>query len=370
MFIHYIPTMELGIQNFTPAGNNLMYRKEWEKYQRDMCESKTRVRMVNRLHYDRIFNGLTDNRSIDVLNNASLKNVKKMDSREFIIKYVQENNGKKSVQEMTEALAMALEIDVKDTVSYRNLFNAVIDEMKMIQNITSGLIENGQIAVSIDGKDVLFEATQQGVKASDNPFSLDGIPSRKRDDETGEIGVAVWQGDNQAASRAFVGGGFSGAGLTDSGDIKTEVPGQFSLPTSLPPPMMPVTFNRRAMPDSNQLESRVRMQLTKMELTDASPANMPTNTRTQTESYYPNPAVSMTPFNVRTSSVARAIGKPNAPTRELITQTAQTGEQGMITDFSQRNAYPQGGGSSYNTYTASGAKVFSPFTRSQNKKGE
>ena len=77
--------MQLGIQNFTEAGNDLMWRKGWESFQREHCKSKTKARMENKLHYDRILNSLTDNRSIDVLVPKSLENVKKMTEKEMII---------------------------------------------------------------------------------------------------------------------------------------------------------------------------------------------------------------------------------------------------------------------------------------------
>jgi hypothetical protein len=108
--------MELGIQNFTPAGNNLVWRKGWRKYQENICkESKGAIRNVNKTHYDRILYSLTDNRSIDVLNEPSIKDVKKMDPREYIIKYIHEYKDKKSIREMTEGLMIALEVPVEET---------------------------------------------------------------------------------------------------------------------------------------------------------------------------------------------------------------------------------------------------------------
>ena len=45
-----ITNMELAIENFTAGGNNLMYRKAWEKFQHENCQSKTMVKMENKVH--------------------------------------------------------------------------------------------------------------------------------------------------------------------------------------------------------------------------------------------------------------------------------------------------------------------------------
>jgi hypothetical protein len=114
--------MELGIQNFTQAGNNLSWRGDWENYQAKECKSKTSKRIANKVHYQRILNTLTDTRSIDVLNEPSLKNVKKIGGDAFLIKYIQENSNSKNIQDLVTGLGAALGIPPNDN-RYRNLYD-------------------------------------------------------------------------------------------------------------------------------------------------------------------------------------------------------------------------------------------------------
>jgi hypothetical protein len=234
--------MELDIQNFTEAGNNLMWRKPWEMFQREHCKSKTRVKMENKVHYERILNSLTDNRSIDILVDKSLEAVKKMPEKEFIIKYVHENRYKMSAKELTESIAVAMEIPVDDVSAIRSIFNTVMEQLR---NDPPELYETIQRPIAIDGTVVNIISSSQGVIASANPLSITGVSSMVVDQDSGELGVTVWAGDNQVPVRNIA--------PTDAGFRLTEVPAQFSVPTSLPPPMRPVTFNRQGLPDTTQL---------------------------------------------------------------------------------------------------------------------
>jgi hypothetical protein len=295
--------MQLDIQNFTSAGNNLMYRKDWEDFQHKRCKSKTKVKMENKLHYDRILNALTDNRSIDILNDASLKNVKKMDTREYIIQYIEACNGKKNIKQMTDGIAIALNVSVTDTAEYRKIYDMVVEELNYFQDLQRRF-DPKSIDISIDGRTVAIRSLEDGVTASENPFSITGVPSVRVDEETGEQTVTVWEGDNQAPVRAMT--------YSNSGQVMTEVPAQFSIPTNLPPPMRPVSFNREALPDT---------------MTFA----------TQTEGDYPSSALEMTPANVQKYTTSKKVGGGR------LTQTAQTGEEGMIATPMMRNKFPVGG---------------------------
>lgn len=390
--------MQLGIQNFTSAGNELMYRKDWERFQRERCESKTMVKMENKLHYDRILNGLTDNRSIDILNDDSLKNVKKMDTREYIIRYIEACNGKKSIKEMAEGIAIALDIPVEDTAKFRSIYNTIMEELKAKPPVLA------EVSVAIDGRTVAVRASEAGVVAGDNIFSIDGIPSQQVDEETGELAMTYWVGDNQVPERrgmsmdsrrliSFMG---------NSGDRITEVPGQFSLPMRLPPQTLPIRFNRSALPDTTELpfqvdpsmmidDSRPPRALPAPEAhnglnelfvprttyirTFATESTEPstvvineigstTGTQTyglynpnelysqdvfrfaeglrdvprrsnvmgtQTEGDYPPSPLTMTPRNVLNNTTGKRMGRGN-----VITQTAQTGPEGMIATSAMR----------------------------------
>ena len=366
-----------------------MYRKDWERFQREKCESKTMAKMENKLHYDRIFNGLTDNRSIDILNDESLKNVKKMDIREYIIQYIQESNGKKTPQQIAEAVAIALAIPVTDTAAFRNIFKMVMEELKANPPVLA------EVSIAIDGRTVPIIADDFGVRAGDNIFSTDGVPSQVVDEETGELAVAYWSGDNQVPERrGMSSSGFRLTAFANSGDRMTEVPGQFSLPTSLPPPMMPVVFNRSALPDTTELPYQVDPSLmvnnnnapralpapeahnglnelfvprTTYIRTFATEPSVPssvslrevaTSTGTQTYGDYPSSALEMTPENVRTYSSSKKTGGGR------LTQTAQTGPEGMIASRAMLQKYPVGGYSGPergSRGTDSGVRVMDPL---------
>jgi len=181
--------MELLINNFTEKGNGLKWRSSWESYQRKNCKSKTMVKMENGIHYNRIINALTDNRSIDVLNEASLKNVKKM------------------------------------------------TESKQKGN-------SNRIDIALNGKTVGIVSELNGVVATENTLNIGGITSMRRNLETGEVGMTIWDDDYQAPVKDFT----FDAG---SGDRITEFPGQFSVPSSLPPRMRPVVYDSLGLPDTN-----------------------------------------------------------------------------------------------------------------------
>jgi hypothetical protein len=295
--------MELCIENFRPGGNNLMYRNQWNDFQHKRCQSKTKVKMENKLHYDRIIDALTDNRSIDILNDDSLKNVKKMDTREYIIQYIKDSNGKKNIKQMTDGIAIALNIPPGDSGEYRKIYDMVVEELNYFQDLQRRF-DPKSIDISIDGRSVAIKSLEDGVTASENPFSLTGVPSVSVDQETGEQKVTVWSGDNQAPVRAMT--------YSNSGQRMTEVPGQFSVPSTLPPRMRPVSFNREGLPDTTTLA-------------------------TQTEGDYPPASLEMTPGNVQKYTTSKVVGGGR------LTQTAQTGEEGMIATPAMRNKYPVGG---------------------------
>jgi len=271
--------MELGIRNFTEAGNNLMWRKGWEEYQREKCMSKTRDKMENKVHYDRIFNALTDNRSIDVLVDESLESVKKMPEKEFIIKYVQEHKGKMTPEAITEALVIAMEIPVDDIMGIRSIFNTVMEQLR---SDPPELAETIMRPIAIDRTVVNIISTNQGVIASANPLSITGIPSVVIDEESGERGITVWEGDNQAPVR--------GINPTDAGFRMTEVPAQFSVPTALPPRITPLVFNRQGLPDTSQLPNVVNPP--KPMMLDYYPHNdLNMGSQTEVSGEYPNAEV-------------------------------------------------------------------------------
>jgi hypothetical protein len=239
--------MELGIRNFTEAGNNLMWRKGWETYQREECKSKTRAKMENKVHYDRIFNALTDNRSIDVMVDESLEAVKKMPEKEFIIKYVQENKYKMNPKDIADAIAIALE--VKEVNAVRSIFNTVMEQLK---NDPIELNDSMRRSIAIDGSVVNIIASNSGVIASANPLSITGVSSMVVDQDSGERGIVVWEGDNQAPVR--------GVNPTDAGFRMSEVPAQFSVPTILPPPIVPTTFNRQGLPTTSEIPRSIDLK--------------------------------------------------------------------------------------------------------------
>jgi hypothetical protein len=180
-----------------------------------------------------------------------------------------------------------LDVPVSDVVEYRKIYDAVIEEMKMIHELTNTLLrtparidisrggkdmetqtsaegvdaETNTIYISIDGKDVGIQATVEGVVAETNTFSIQGVSSQRRDNETGELAVVHWDGDNQAPSRGVNTGGFNVNNFANSGDQMSQDPGQFSLPTNMPPPMTPVVFNRNALPDTTELPYKVDASL-------------------------------------------------------------------------------------------------------------
>ena len=131
--------MELNYSNLTdPNQNNLKYRKQFENFQKEKCKSKTMLNMENRIHYNRILDALTDNRSIDILNKSSLENVNKLNEKEFIIKYVDENKSDKSPDNMVLALAIALEIPLGETRRVQSLYDIVIERLRRsIQSISN-----------------------------------------------------------------------------------------------------------------------------------------------------------------------------------------------------------------------------------------
>lgn len=320
--------MELCIENFTEAGNNLMWRADWESYQKKICESKTMTRMENKIHYNRIVDGLSNNRSIDVLNEDSLKNVKKMDEEEYIIKYIEENKGSKTPQEIVNGLAVAMSISVSDNARMKSLYDMVLKQLRENPPVLA------EVSIAIDGKTVPIIANEDGVRAGENTVSFDFPATQSRDDMTGEI-IAI--STPQGRPNRLNTGAFGGAG-----ERMTEVPGQFSLPIRLPPPMMPVTFNRLALPDTNVVPA---------------PPTYPTSSKgynqdilrglfaddskemgTQTdEDNYPGAALEMTKGNVAKYTTAKKVGAGK------LTQTAQTGEEGIIATPAMRNKYPGGG---------------------------
>lgn len=311
--------MELGIQNFTPTGNNLMWKNSWETYQKQNCQSKTMSKMENRLHYDRIFQGLTNNRSIDVLVPESLKNVKKMSTKEYITKYISENNGIKTPQQLTVAIAIALNIPV-GTPDYSKVYDMVIEELKMVHDLTNSFIRAPhRIDIAIDTRSVGIEATDEGVVADANPFSFDGIPSQRVDEETGELALVYYNGDNQVPTRSYDTGGFANL-FRQSGDTMTEVPGQFSLPTRLPPRISPVVFNRNALPDTTELPYEVDPSLMIN--------NSPVTTSTQThdglqELLIPRPLYIRTMKELPSGVTLQEIGSKS--TRTGVSQTGMSG---------------------------------------------
>jgi hypothetical protein len=336
--------MQVGIQNFTDAGNDLMWRSSWEKYQRERCKSKTMTKLENRVHYDRIFNALTDIRSIDVLNKASLKNVKKMDQKEYIIKYINENKDKKSPKELTEAIAIALEVPVEDKIRMRAIFNDVMEQLK------AGPPQLAEVSIAIDGKTVPIIADDFGVHAGANPFGFTGVPSFHRDEETGERGVVVWAGDNQAPVREFVYGGLANRGLSDSGDRVFEMPGQFSVPITIPRQMEPITYNRLALPDTNQLENIPTYPTPQRSLEGYAglaktlrTSNQREMGGTQTKEFYPSAIISMTPRAVKQHTTGVQMNVK--PYFGHITQTAQTGPFGHLSRAEQLKEFSHGGSS-------------------------
>jgi hypothetical protein len=239
--------MELRIENFTENGNHLKWRSAWRDYQQKRCRTKSHARIANKMHYGRILDSLTDNRSIDVLVDKSLKSVKKMDMDEVIFNFIEESKGKFPPDQLAEKIAIALEVPLDDTVAYRKIFDLVMEQIK------SGPPPLAEVSIAVDGRPVEIKATEEGVVASKNPFSLTGVSSVHIDEETGEHGVTVWSGDNQAPSRMVDIGGFKTKQFGGSGERETFNPMQFSVPTSLPPPMKTVAFNREAIPTSNEL---------------------------------------------------------------------------------------------------------------------
>lgn len=234
-----------------------MWRKGWENYQAKQCKSASFSKSLNRTHYNRILDSLTDNRSIDILNQASLRNIKKIDPREYIIKYVQENNGTKSIQKMVADLAVALDIPPNDSGAYRAVYDAVVQQMQDIFDTTNSMLRAPRhIDIAVDGETVGIEASSQGVVATANPMRITGVASTHVDEESGDRVMTTWAGDNQAPVRAFAFGGLANQGLSDSGDRVSSNPSQFSVPTSLPPQMNPIVFNRQAVPDTNELETQ------------------------------------------------------------------------------------------------------------------
>jgi len=356
--------MEVCIENFTPTGNNLMFRKDFENYQKEKCKSKTMARMENTIHYNRILDGLTDNRSIDILNDASLENIRKMDTREYIIKYIQENKSVKTPEQLVMGLAITLNVPVANNAGMKVLYNMVLREL---QTNPPTLAE---ISIAVDGVSVPIIANDFGVRAGANNFSFQGIPSQSVDQETGELSAVEWSGDNQVPVRNFT---FLG---NNSGNRITEVPAQFSLPSNLPPPMMPVVYDRLALPDTNIVEPAIYPTAQRgpnLDLLRGLFAPEPNNMATQTEGDYPPSVLEMTKSNVATYTTSKKVNSGR------LTQTAQTGESGMIATPAMRNKYPSGGYSgkerlstprgtrpdydaiSQASSTASGAVVFSPF---------
>ena len=260
--------MELNYSNLTdPNQNNLKYRKQFENFQKEKCKSKTMLNMENRIHYNRILNALTDNRSIDILNKSSLENVNKLNEKEFIIKYVNENRSNKSPDNMVLALAIALEIPLGETRRIQSLYDMVIEEMNIIFQVTNDLIRAPKrIDISVDGETVSIEANQNGVTASSNPFSLDAVPNLRRDLETGILDVVHWAGDNQSQMTPnrnfgdFNQGGFNTNNIGGSGEILFNDPARFSLPTNLPRRSNPVVIGRDGIPDNNELDFDLRVQ--------------------------------------------------------------------------------------------------------------
>lgn len=300
--------MELGIGNFTEAGNNLMWRKGWRRYQREECMSKGYARMENKVHYDRIVDALTDNRSIDVLVDSTLKNVKKMPEKDFIIKYVDENRDKMTPEKIAVAIAIALDIPVDNTVKIKEIFAAVMEQLRNAPPILA------EISIAVNDRPVEIIADDFGVRASENPISYQGVPSVVIDEISGEMGIQVWEGDNQSIVR--------GINPTDAGYRITEVPAQFSVPTEIPPELRGIRFNRQAIPDTNPL-SRV-------------------TTSVQTEGEYP-PPVKSSPEYLRETSVARFVPSASSVGINKIIQTSQTGDIGLGTSKEIREEFKRGG---------------------------
>lgn len=319
--------MELDIRNFTEAGNNLMWRKSWETFQREHCKSKSYVRRENKVHYDRILNSLTDNRSIDIRVDSSLDSVRKMPEREFLIKYIQENKDRMTPVQIAIAIAVAVDVPVEDTSGMRTIFNLVMEELKKNPPTLA------EVSIAIDDRPVEIIADDFGVRASENPISFQGVPSVRVDLDSGERGIFVWEGDNQAPVR--------GINPTDAGERITEVPAQFSVPTILPPPVRPLRYNREAIPNTSQLPSVILM---------GGPLR---ESGTQTEGEYPNAPVTMSRGIVGEYSVAREnTTQPFAGyyKRKMEIQTAQTGEQGMLTTQEERGQTTPAGKLRYNIY--------------------
>jgi hypothetical protein len=332
--------MELLINNFTEAGNHLKYRKGWEDYQKEKCNMKTYRHLENKIHYNRIFETLTDNRSIDVLNEKSLKNVKKLSEKEYIIKYINENKDKKTPQELAEAIALAIEVPVNDQSRMREIFNMVMEELRVNPPVLS------EISIAINGRDVPIIANDFGVRAGENIFFTPGVTSTEIDEETGERQMTMWAGDNQVQTESRAFGGFTiGNRFGGSGQRMFSDPGQFSAPTDLPPRIMTVAYNRQALPILNTPRNEIQ---------------------TQTEGDYPSPPINMMgPGNVKEFAVSKKVGPQMesylAQSQSRITNTAQTNELGALTTEEQRTQYTAGGYRGSETRLPSGVRVMSPI---------
>ena len=363
--------MELRIENFTDAGNHLKWRSGWKDYQHKHCETKTHARLANKMHYDRILDSLTDNRSIDVLVDKSLKNVKKMDDREYIAKFVEENYDKQTIEQLVRSVAIAMNISVQDQ-EYRQLYNIVLEEMNFLHGLNqSRMLAPRRIDIAINGKDVGIQASPEGVVATENPISITGVSSVHTDEETGERGITIWSGDNQAPERR---GMTLQPGFLGSGERITFDPMQFSVPTRLPPRMIPVQFNREALPDTTQLPYQVEPRylqgppqsqsaspyqpepLQKPQMYIRSHTNEPVSrfteledvgTQTEEQGY---PPMDVTEQMFRRYGVKKLV-KEEGGKQTHITQTVQTGSGGLPNlDVLKEFSLGGGAGTSYSMF--------------------
>ena len=234
--------MELGIDNFTEKGNHLKWRNGWENFQKEKCYSKSKYVVANRNHYDRIFNALTDTRSIDILVDESTESVKKMSYTEIVTHYIKTGEPPEKI-----ALKISLMVPEKD---YKTIFNDVIKAI----NISRQLLEQENLAIAVDGKVVEIIANGQGVRASKNPLKLDLPTMVKKDFETGETKQQTFKPDLEAPVDTVPNPLFLQIG--GPGERIMIVPSQFSVPTRLPPPIPVTTFNVQALPSTNELYAR------------------------------------------------------------------------------------------------------------------
>jgi hypothetical protein len=216
--------MELDIANFKPGGNNLKWKTAFDTLVLEDCFSKSKHVAENKNYYSTILHSLTSNRSVDVLVPESTAYLRKSEFEESDFKESDESDFKQSKES-----------------------------------------DSNSVVVAINQKPVTIVATERGVVARSNPLSLD-LPTMTQQNLEGEIVVKqTYRPDFQAPELSAYQQAYQKA-YTDemkklmgaSGDTVTSTPKQFSVPTSLPPPVPP-TVTVQGVPSTNELAKKLKI---------------------------------------------------------------------------------------------------------------